>query len=1213
MADAQQPATPASSRSISTEVASAAKGSEQLDRMLLLLQPGAPQQKALDALLGAQLTPGNPSYHKWLTPTQFGSQFGPSAADAAQVVNWLRTQGFAVAALPASRGWIEFSGTALQVQQAFGSKVEVVASNDSSSSDATRFQLSGEAKIPAAIASQVKGLVSLDGALSVPAATAPVARTETVHALAAETSLGNAAALTPGLAATWLHLSDAAADAKTAPLRGTGETIAIPARSNVRPEDFAAFRKAFRLPDATLQVVLAGADPGRTADEAAAMQAASWAGVAAPAAQIEIIAAATTNATDGVDLALAKAIDQALAHTVSVGYSVCESGLSAAHQAFYAAIYRQAAAEGIAVIAASGDSGAAACHLPTDTTLVSTGYQVNGLASTPWNTAVGAVGFSANSQTTDGERLTGWQGSGDVFYASGGGASRLYATPSWQVASGIPTSDPGADSSTTSDGGSVAVAHHRYLPDLSLPTAASSSGTDSSLSQGLAFCLSGDTVTSGCRLVSAGGSASSAALFSGIAAALAQLYGAQGNLAGNLYSLHTMEASRAASGSAFVDVVEGSSQLKCAVGTPNCEASGNGEGVIGFSSTRGYDMVSGLGAVNADVLIAEWARTQAVGTSAVTVAMTSATGVTYNPTSNITLSATVSATTGTTVPTGTVQFYDETTSANVGTAVTLSSTGTASYVTEGALTSGGHNIRAQYSGDATFEAAVSQPVTFEIQPSATSLAVTPSTAAPSGGASITVTGTVTATNLGTVAPTGTVTVNLDGVAQGNATLVTTGSVTSGAVSVTVPTSGSHTIQGVYSGDSNYNNSTSPSVTIAVAKTASVTAVSASPGMLTSGTPETLTATVAPATAVAGTTYVLTGTVSFYDATTTLLGTATVSGDTAILTGVTLAATASHTVTAVYSGDATYSPSTSAPLLLTATLLPVTVTLTESNTILTSGQPVTLTATVTPVSTPAATVEQHPSGYVLFYAGATLISGQVPIVEGTGYSSVASTSISTLAAGSAVITAQYFGDTTYGAAISNSVTLQSEDFSVSCNLSNVTVVQGSAASPSPVCTVASLGGLTGDIQLACAEQNPPQTGAIACNFNPTVVASSGSSTLSIVTTAGDLAQNERRGQHPRRTGAWPVAGGGMALAFAGLLLSPIGRHARWLRGTGVRLMSIMLLFAGLAGASIGCTNSVNLSTNPGTPLGVHTLKITAGAVVNTVTVTHVTYITVNVTP
>jgi hypothetical protein len=88
---------------------------------------------------------------------------------------------------------------------------------------------------------------------------------------------------------------------------------------------------------------------------------------------------------------------------------------------------------------------------------------------------------------------------------------------------------------------------------------------------------------------------------------------------------------------------------------------------------------------------------------------------------------------------------------------------------------------------------------------------------------------------------------------------------------------------------------------------------------------------------------------------------------------------------------------------------------------------------------------------------------------------------------------------------------------------------------------------------------------------------------------------------------------VALAFAGLLLSPIGRRARLLRHNSGRLMALALLLAGMAGAGLGCGASGVATSNSGTPLGVHTLKITAGALVNTVTVTHNTYLTVNVTP
>jgi len=1154
--------------------------------MLLLLAPSAVQQKSLDALLAAQTTPGNASYHHWLTPAQFAARFAVSAADAAQVFAWLKAKGFEVAALPAGHGWIEFSGTAAQVRQAFGASVEVISGD----SGAIRYALAKQAQFPAAISGSVAGLVSLDGVLSAPAATAAVELTGSVEALAAQSSLAQTQSLTPALARKWLDIPANSAESAMS----AAESIAILARSNVRPEDFAAFRKSFGLPDASLEVMSAGTDPGRNDAEAAAIQAASWAGVAAPGAQIVLVPAASTDATDGIDLALAAVVDGALAHTVVVGYTACESGMSAGHSAFYAALYRQAAAQGMAIVAATGDSGAAACHSAGTAQPVSTGFAVNALASTPWNTAVGAVAFADGAASAESEILTGWQPAAatDAAYATGGGASSLYATPQWQSAGGLPASDPGTQA-----------AHHRYLPDLSLPTAA-----DGVASGGLAFCYSGDTAASGCRLVASGGSAGAAALFSGIAALLAQQYGPQGNLAPNLYALAQHTAS------SFADVTEGDAQLHCVAGSPDCTDSGE----IGFSAATGYDLASGLGSIHADILLKDWATPQAVGTSPATVEMTNVGGLTYNPSSAITLSAKVISGSGGTVPTGTVQFYDQTAGGNTGTPVTLTATGTASYQEQGQFTNGGHNIEAQYSGDATYEAAVSQPVTINVQPSPTSLVVAPSTTTPAGGATITVTGTVTSSNPGATPPSGTLTVNLDGIAQGNATLSTTANATTGSVSITVPTGGSHTVQGTYSGDTNYNNSTSPSVTITVAKVASVTTIAATPSTPATGVPETLTATVAPATAAAGATFTLTGTVSFFDTGATLLGTVAVASNTAVLTGITLAATSTHTITAVYSGDATYNASSSSPLVLASTLLAVTVTLTESNTVIAPGQPVTLSATVTPVNTPPLTAEQHPSGFLLFYANNgttnTLISGQIPILEASGFSSVGSVVVPHLAAGVYVVTAQYFGDPTYGPAISNSLNLDAEDFSLSCSVNNITMVQGTTQGVT--CNVASLGGLTGPIQVACAEQNPAQVGAIGCTFSPSIVNSSGATTLTVVTTAGDVAQN--RPDDKRKNGGppWAAAGGGVALAFAGLLLSPIGRRARWLksglRSSGGKTLVLVLLLAGLASTGLGCGSTAGGPINSGTPLGVHTLKITAGADVNTVTVTHDTYLTVNVT-
>ncbi len=1149
----------------------------QLNRMLLLLRPSDSQAAALDKLLIAQQTPGDPNFHHWVSPTRFSDRFGPSAEDAAKVVVWLQSHGMTVAPVPASRTWLEFSGPLAQVQSAFAARITPNPTASDFSAPA-RYRLTGNIVLPVEIAPIVAGLVSLDGSEALAAA---IPATEIPSPASTQSS-----GLTPEQLRSAMSLTSKLAEDSS----GQGESIVLPSRSTIRSSDFAAFRKTFGIPELPLRAVQAASEtnpeiaPETESEASATLLAAAWAGVTAPKAQIVVVSAASTNATDGLDLALATAVDQGLGHTISIGYTTCEQAISSTHQQFYAALYRQAAAEGISIVVAAGDSGAAACHRHTDQTPVSTGYSVNALAATPWNTAIGTLtlpGFTSGKAAS----VQPLETASGLSYASAGGASLRYATPFWQSAIGLPDGDPGAP-----------LQHHRYLPDLSLPVSTST--------EGLIFCSSANTLPAEpqtCQRHLASGSAAASAIFAGISATLAQRFGPQGNLAPNLYAL----ARNTASDPAFIDVSVGSAKLTCLAGTPECDD----ENRIGFIANPGYDLVSGLGSIKASSLLANWASPLITGTAPVTVEMTTNGSVPYNPSATVVLSAKVLSGSGGNVPTGTVQFYDETTNAKAGTPVTVSMTGTASYAETGQFTNGGHNIVAQYSGDFTYLAATSLPITISIQPGNTTTVLSLSNTSPSGGSAITVTGTVSSSSPGTLPPTGTLAVTLDGTLQGSAVLAAAGGITSGNVSVTIPSAGTHNIQGSYSGDLNYNPSTSPNVQVAVAKAPSAVALVATPATLQVGVLETLTATVAPQTAVAGTTYVLTGSVSFYDGGTAFLGTVQLSNNTAILAGANLSNTVSHTITAVYSGDANYATATSSPLLLASNLLPVTVTLTESASIVAPDQPVTLTATVTPVNTPPSTAEQHPSGYVLFYAGTTLISGQVPILESTGYSSVASTIVPRIAPGQYIITAQYFGDPTYGPGTSNALNLSAEDFTIVSSINNITVQQGNSANV-PF-TVSLLGGLTGSIQVACEEQNPPTKGAIVCTFSPSVVSSSGIANLNVMTSSGSIVvgQNHKPAGNP----LGPV--GGVALACVGFLILPLRRYARRLAGNRTRLLIVALLLAGLGGAGLGCTNTVALTNNGngGTPLGVHTLRITAGAYVNTVTVTHTAYLTVNVTP
>jgi hypothetical protein len=60
----------------------------------LALRPGAQQE--LDQLLADQQDSSSPSFHRWLTPEEFGARFGASDEDIRAVTDWLGAQGFLI-------------------------------------------------------------------------------------------------------------------------------------------------------------------------------------------------------------------------------------------------------------------------------------------------------------------------------------------------------------------------------------------------------------------------------------------------------------------------------------------------------------------------------------------------------------------------------------------------------------------------------------------------------------------------------------------------------------------------------------------------------------------------------------------------------------------------------------------------------------------------------------------------------------------------------------------------------------------------------------------------------------------------------------------------------------------------------------------------------------------------------------------------------------
>ena len=372
----------------------AAPDSLPAQRMLLLLGRGPDQEAALGQLLEDQQTKSSPQYHQWLTPAEFGKQFGPADADIAAITSWLQSQGFQVARVGAGRTAIEFSGTAGQVRQAFHTEIHKFVVNGEE-----HWANASDPQIPAALSPVIHGIVSLHnfrkkalhrnlGTFKWSSATGGLVPQTTIPTLQ-----GTFYGLGPTDFATIynvLPLWNA-----TPAIDGTGQTIAIVARSNINPQDVRDFRSLFGLPARDAIITLNGPDPGLVpGDESEADLDVELSGAVAKGAAINIVVSQSTEIADGVDLSAFYIVDFNVAGTLSESFGDCEAFLTDPGNAFYQSMWQQAAAQGITVIISSGDNGAAGCDTPFVPLGEAThGLAISGLASTGFNVAAGGTDF----------------------------------------------------------------------------------------------------------------------------------------------------------------------------------------------------------------------------------------------------------------------------------------------------------------------------------------------------------------------------------------------------------------------------------------------------------------------------------------------------------------------------------------------------------------------------------------------------------------------------------------------------------------------------------------------------------------------------------------------------------------------------------------------------------------------------------------------------
>jgi subtilase family serine protease len=578
---------------------------------------------------------------------EFGARFGADDATIQAAQKLLESEGFTVEPTPVSRLCLMFSGTAGAVKNAF--EVEV-----------HRFQADGVSyeapastpRLPASFATVAEGVLIAGRRPPVQPALTKARIDPKSHRFILESAQHSSASargdrvqplltsgqysptlygVTPGDLGKLYSVPFYAAGGSS--LTGTGVTVGVVSDSNVNLAYVENYQRTFSLPANTPTVVVDGTDPGITGAAYTVYEQLELIAAVAPHAAVNLYTASGDGSSTGEELAVIRALADNAVQVLVFPYEACEAalGLPASSKTLnqlYDALWESAAAQGITVVAAAGDSGASGCDAE-GSSVAALGLAVNGVASTPYSTAVGGTDFyygvaGAASQSTydqywgvsqtsyttalgyipeqawnDSDQATDQNAPYSTVAAGGGGLSTVgltsadettqsaYPEPWWQI-NVVPTS-----LTTTA----------RAVPDVALFAGDYANNSAYVLCEEAGDC-SNITNQDGSNLVFSknGGTHGSSAVFAGMMALVVQQYGAQGNANPTLYNMfqHTQGV--------FNDVVNGTNATACGSGTPNCTngLTADASGIPAYSAAAGYDAATGLGSINATALVQQW-------------------------------------------------------------------------------------------------------------------------------------------------------------------------------------------------------------------------------------------------------------------------------------------------------------------------------------------------------------------------------------------------------------------------------------------------------------------------------------------------------------------------------------------------------------------------------------------------------------------------------
>lgn len=340
--------------------------------------------------------PQSEHFGRFYTPQEIRAVAGPSDAQYQAVIDSLKAQGLTVVSESPTHLWLTVRGEQAIYESLFSTQVKALTNGD--------HKQTTKVHVPFFL-SQIQGVTGLDN-------------TAKRHPKYIKAS----ASLVPGgFTPEQVRTAYGFNPVYAAGINGSGIDIAIATYDGLSVDNTQKYYS------------LVGINPAPTVDvvefngtakyrEESAMETeldVELSGMIAPGASIHVFASSTND--DAGELQMYTAIlDDNRAKVVNYSWGMCEDGVAASHKTEMEPVFARAAAQGVNIMVASGDSGSDSCQ--------------NGTVKADWPSAnPGVISVGGTHLMISGSTASevAWQG-------SGGGISALWDLPSYQSALGGP-------------------------------------------------------------------------------------------------------------------------------------------------------------------------------------------------------------------------------------------------------------------------------------------------------------------------------------------------------------------------------------------------------------------------------------------------------------------------------------------------------------------------------------------------------------------------------------------------------------------------------------------------------------------------------------------------------------------------------------------------------------------------------------------------------